>query len=80
MKVDKKLGSSGAKIYIEDDGNYFQVSAVGSSSADLTHISLLCPATSTGTMGLPYLDSSFSLIGFTDSWGVWESREGSLGR
>ncbi|XP_013851217.1 cytosolic Fe-S cluster assembly factor NARFL [Sus scrofa] len=29
VKVDKKLGSSGAKIYIEDDGNYFQVSADG---------------------------------------------------
>ncbi|XP_047636996.1 cytosolic iron-sulfur assembly component 3 isoform X1 [Phacochoerus africanus] len=29
VKVDKKLGSGGAKIYIEDDGNYFQVNADG---------------------------------------------------
>lgn len=39
MKVDKRQGSGVAKIHIEDDGSYFQISQVGSSSDDLKHIS-----------------------------------------
>lgn len=36
MKVDKRSGSGVAKIHIEDDGSYFQVSQVSSSPADLS--------------------------------------------
>lgn len=39
MKVDKRKGSGVAKIHIEDDGSYFQISQVGSSSDDLKHVS-----------------------------------------
>ena len=36
MKVDRRPGSGVAKIHIEDDGSYFQVSQVSSSPADLS--------------------------------------------
>lgn len=39
MKVDKRQGSGVAKIHIEDDGSYFQISQVGSSLDDLKHVS-----------------------------------------
>ena len=38
MKVDRRPGSGVAKIHIEDDGSYFQVSQVSSSPADLFKI------------------------------------------
>lgn len=50
MKVDKRLGSGVAKIHIEDDGSYFQVSQVGSSLGDLKHISPFHPVMSAVTM------------------------------
>lgn len=38
MRVDKKPGSGVAKIHIEDDGSYFQVSQVSSSPDDQKHV------------------------------------------
>lgn len=43
MKVEKRLGSGVAKIHIEDDGSYFQVSQVGSSSDNLKYLLPLHP-------------------------------------
>lgn len=47
MKVDRRPGSGVAKIHIEDDGSYFQVSQVSSSPADLSsdRCSDLAPST-----------------------------------
>lgn len=50
MKIDKKLGSGVAKIHIEDDGSYFQVSQVSSCSDDRKLVSPFHPVTSAVTM------------------------------
>lgn len=39
IKVDKRLGSGVAKIHIEDDGSYFQVSQVRCSAWSIRNIS-----------------------------------------
>lgn len=59
IKVDKTLGSGVAKIHIEDDGSYFQVSQVGSSSDDLKHVLPLHPIMSAVTMRPPTAHQSF---------------------
>ena len=77
MKIDKKLGSGVAKIHIEDDGSYFQVSQVGSSSGDLKVLSLFRPVTSAVAMRPSTCASPLSRVKITDF--VTGQITGSLG-
>ena len=72
MKIDKKLGSGVAKIHIEDDGSYFQVSQVGSSSGDLKVLSLFRPVTSAVAMRPSTCASPLSRVKITDFQEAWE--------
>lgn len=51
MRVDKRPGSGVAKIHVEDDGSYFQVSQVSASLVGLKHVSLLRRVTNAGATG-----------------------------
>lgn len=60
MRVDKRPGSGVAKIHVEDDGSYFQVSQVSASLVGLKHVSLLRRVTNAGAQDLARLTNPFS--------------------